>query len=111
MDGIVQTTKALADPVRWQIVERLAAGPQSATELGDGFKISAPAISRHLKVLLSGGVVAVESHGRQRVYSLRDSSLSQLATALSGITGAIGPSTAPRHASTASATAAEWRVW
>ncbi len=112
---VVSIVKALADTVRWQIVERLASGPLSATELGDGFKISAPAISRHLKVLLSGGVVEVATQGRQRVYSLRANALSALTSAIGGLQAAKGEAVAtstqhPAQRSTV-ATSVDWQVW
>ena len=48
---------ALGDPVRRQIVERLARGPLSAGEIASGFPISQPAISRHLRVLEESGLL------------------------------------------------------
>lgn len=112
----VAATKALADPVRWGIVERLADGPRSASELGEGFDISAPAISRHLKVLLGGGIVDVESKGRRRVYSLCSETLRALS---SGLTELAGTPPAPaktrqRRASKTARAAApptDWRSW
>lgn len=110
---LVATVKSLADPVRWQIVERLRGGPLSASQLGEGFEISAPAISRHLKVLLEGNVVDVESQGRQRVYSLRPSTIGQLSTSLQSMAG---QSTPGSHRDSAArfrpaAPAKDWRVW
>jgi DNA-binding transcriptional ArsR family regulator len=61
---------ALADDTRRQMVERLAHADLSAGELGEGFGISQPAASRHLKVLRDAGVVAVEARGQQRIYRL-----------------------------------------
>ena len=105
----VAAIKALADPVRWQIVERLAGGPQSASELGDGFDISAPAISRHLKVLLEGAVVDVEPQGRQRVYSLRRGALGQLADAFRALAGTVSVAETKSYPSGSSG--GHWRVW
>ncbi len=111
----VGMTKALADPVRWQIVELLSDGPRSASDLGAGFDISAPAISRHLKVLLGGGIVEVESHGRQRVYSLRGDAIARLARELTSLVGdsagAAPAASSPRHISSPRAMAPEWRTW
>lgn len=61
---------ALADDTRRQIVERLAQADLSAGEVGAGFGISQPAVSRHLKVLRDVGLVEVEARGQQRVYRL-----------------------------------------
>jgi DNA-binding transcriptional ArsR family regulator len=57
-DQLSATFSALADPTRRAILARLAAGEASVTELADPFKVSMPAISRHLKVLESAGLIA-----------------------------------------------------
>lgn len=63
---------ALSDPVRFAIVERLLDdGPQTAGSLGGVADISAPAISRHLKVLRKAGIVTREVAAQQRIYSVR----------------------------------------
>ena len=68
----------LADPTRRQVVERLGEGPQRAGELSRALRVSATALSRHLRVLLSAGVVAderVAHDARLRVFRLRPESL------------------------------------
>ncbi len=50
--------QALSDPTRRAILTRLAKGPASVTELAKPFKISQPAVSRHLKVLEQAGLLA-----------------------------------------------------
>lgn len=49
---------ALADPTRRAILARLAAGETTVKELAEPFAMSAPAISRHLKVLEKAGLIA-----------------------------------------------------
>lgn len=49
---------ALGDPTRLAIVQRLAEGEASVQELAEPFDISAPAISRHLKVLEQAGLIS-----------------------------------------------------
>jgi DNA-binding transcriptional ArsR family regulator len=49
---------ALGDPTRRAIVERLARGEATVQELSKPFDISAPAISRHLKVLEQAGLIS-----------------------------------------------------
>ncbi len=49
---------ALADPTRRAILARLASGDLSVNELNTSFPISQPAVSRHLKVLESAGLVS-----------------------------------------------------
>jgi DNA-binding transcriptional ArsR family regulator len=57
-DHLSTTFAALADPTRRAILARLASGEASVTELSEPFKISLPAISRHLKVLEHAGLIA-----------------------------------------------------
>src|SRR6187455_2231354 len=57
-DGRLDATfAALADPTRRAILARLAEGEVSVTELAQPFKITLPAISRHLKVLRRAGLI------------------------------------------------------
>jgi len=49
---------ALADPTRRAILARLAVGETSVTEIAKPFKISLPAITKHLKVLERSGLIA-----------------------------------------------------
>ena len=61
---------ALADPTRREILHRLRGHPQPAGELSRGFRMSQPAVSKHLRVLREVSLVDVEDRGRQRVYRL-----------------------------------------
>jgi DNA-binding transcriptional ArsR family regulator len=63
-DGLDATFSALADPTRRAILSRLAGGDRSVGELAAPFRISAPAISRHLRVLESAGLLSRTKHGR-----------------------------------------------
>lgn len=56
--------KALADPTRRAIFEKLAAGRMNASALRDGMAISQPAMSQHLAVLRMAGLVREERQGR-----------------------------------------------
>jgi DNA-binding transcriptional ArsR family regulator len=56
--------KALADPTRRRLIERLARGPAMVSELAAPFDVSLPAISRHLKVLEAAGLVTRRVEGR-----------------------------------------------
>jgi DNA-binding transcriptional ArsR family regulator len=55
---------ALADPTRRRIVERLARRVMTAGEIADGFAISQPAVSKHLKVLEGSGLLTRTVVGR-----------------------------------------------
>lgn len=57
---------ALADPTRRAILQRLARGEASVNELAEPFTMSQPAISKHLKVLETAGLVSVRQEGRRR---------------------------------------------
>lgn len=61
---------ALADPVRRDLLVRVARVPRSVTELASDQAISRPAISRHLRVLREAGLVTVTPLGRRRSYEL-----------------------------------------
>ncbi|GAB3462647.1 metalloregulator ArsR/SmtB family transcription factor [Actinophytocola sediminis] len=65
-----QIAGAIADPVRREILVRLRQQRLSAGQLADGFAISRPAVSRHLRVLRDSGLVHDELVGRQRFYVL-----------------------------------------
>src|ERR1700754_3351983 len=57
-DRLSSTFAALADPTRRAILARLASGETSVGELAKPFDISAPAISKHLKVLERAGLIS-----------------------------------------------------
>ena len=61
---------AIADGTRRAIVERLATGPCAVGELARDLPVSRPAVSQHLKVLKSAGLVRDRAHGTRRVYQL-----------------------------------------
>lgn len=68
------TLSALADPTRRRVVDLLRRRPRRAGELARHFGVSPPAMSRHLRVLRTGGLVEEtpgEADARVRVYHLR----------------------------------------
>lgn len=56
-DQLSSTFSALADPTRRAILGRLARGEKSVTDLAKPFKMSLPAVSKHLKVLEKAGLI------------------------------------------------------
>ena len=74
---------ALADATRRGIVERLAVGDATVTELAAPFSISLPAISRHLKVLERASLITRSQQGRWRRARLSPTSIASAATWLS----------------------------
>jgi len=58
--------RALADPTRRAVVERLAKSPAVVSELAAPFSMALPSLLQHLRVLEDAGVVTSEKHGRVR---------------------------------------------
>jgi DNA-binding transcriptional ArsR family regulator len=65
-DRLSNTFSALADPTRRAILARLARGETSVNELAKPFKMSLPAISKHLKVLEDSGLIARRRDAQKR---------------------------------------------
>ena len=62
--------KAIADPTRRAILDRLRAGPANAGALAADFDSSRPAVSKHLSVLKEARLVTDTRIGRERVYAV-----------------------------------------
>ncbi len=71
--------RAIADPTRREILDRLRAGPAPVNVLASDFEQSRPAISKHLRVLKDAALVAERRAGRERLYELRSRPLQQVA--------------------------------
>ena len=74
MNDIDRVFGALAEPTRRRVVEILIQGPQRASDLASKAEMQPTAMSRHLRVLRTTGVVEVESasdDARERLYRLR----------------------------------------
>lgn len=69
---------ALADPTRRAIVERLSRGKASVMELAEPFKLSQPAISKHLKVLETAGLISQAREAQRRPRQLEPERIRQL---------------------------------
>jgi DNA-binding transcriptional ArsR family regulator len=70
---------ALADPSRRAMVERLAYGPASVSELARPFEMALPSIVQHLGVLEAAGIVTSTKVGRVRTYQLAPEALTPAA--------------------------------
>jgi DNA-binding transcriptional ArsR family regulator len=70
--------RAIADPTRRAVLERLRDADRSASELARPFRMSMPALSQHLRVLREAGLVTVRQDGRQRLYRLDARPLDQV---------------------------------
>jgi DNA-binding transcriptional ArsR family regulator len=70
--------QALADPTRLGVVQLLSTGPRRAGQLAEASGLSAPAMSKHLRVLLEAGIVTDErlsEDARVRIFRLRPESV------------------------------------
>lgn len=74
-DELDAVLRALADPTRRAVVERLAASPAVVSELAEPFPMALPSFTQHLSVLENAGVITSEKHGRVRTVSLRPGAL------------------------------------
>lgn len=78
-DGEVEVLRALAHPVRWGILRRLAAEPGiCACDFTEFFDVSQPTISAHLKVLREAGLVTTERNGNTICYRVAPARLASL---------------------------------
>src|SRR5882762_1097999 len=78
-DHLSTTFAALADPTRRAILARLALGETSVTELAEPFKMSMPAVSKHLKVLGRAGLITRGREAQWRPCRLEASPLKDVA--------------------------------
>jgi DNA-binding transcriptional ArsR family regulator len=75
VDGVF---RALSDPTRRQVVERLARGPATTSELARPFAMALPSFTQHLGVLERLGMVTSEKAGRVRTYRLAPEPLEEV---------------------------------
>ena len=78
-DTLSLTFSALADPTRRQILARLANGELTVTQLAQPFKMTMPAVSKHLKVLERAGLVVRGRKAQWRPAKLRAAPLREAA--------------------------------
>ena len=69
---------AVADPTRRAILDRLRRGGSPVSELAAGFRMTRPAVSKHLGILRQAGLVQDRRNGRQTHYSARPQALGPL---------------------------------
>jgi DNA-binding transcriptional ArsR family regulator len=61
---------ALGDPTRRLVFKRLRNGSRSVREIAEGMDVSRPAVSQHLKMLKTAGLVMVRAQGTRRLYAI-----------------------------------------
>ena len=85
--SLQNTMKALADPVRREVLNLLKKGRLSAGEIGEHFDITAAAISRHLSVLKDAGLIFDAREGKFIFYELNTSVLEEVLLWISTLKG------------------------
>ena len=76
--GLQKTLRALADPIRREILDLLRGGRMSAGEITDHFDVTAAAISRHLSVLKEADLIRDTREGKFISYDLNASVLEEI---------------------------------
>lgn len=74
----MDTFAALADPTRRQILELLGEREHSAGDLARRFRISRPAVSRHLRVLREAGLAQARGDAQRRIYRIEAAPLAEV---------------------------------
>ena len=78
-DHLSTTFSALSDPTRRAILARLALGEISVKELAEPFSLSAPSITKHLKVLERAGLIQRSREAQRRPCRLKATPLKEVA--------------------------------
>ena len=81
---IERALDALGDPTRRAVFRRLRRGNRSVREIADGMDVSRPAVSQHLKVLKSAGLILVRVEGARRLYGIDPNGIEALRNWLDG---------------------------
>ena len=76
--GLQNTLRALADPIRREILELLKRGRLSAGEIAERFPVTAASVSRHLSVLKDAGLIRDTREGKFIYYDLNASVLEEI---------------------------------
>lgn len=74
-DELDTVLRALADPTRRAVVERLAKSPAVVSELAAPFSMALPSFMQHLCILEDAGIILSHKQGRVRTVSLRPGAL------------------------------------
>ena len=75
LELVANRFKILSEPLRLGLLQQLREGGKSVTELTELIKTSQPNISKHLKILQSGGLVKREQKGNTVFYAIADESI------------------------------------
>jgi len=75
---VADAFSAAAEPTRRRLLQLLATGPKTVSELAEHFPATRPAISQHLAVLADAGLVTARKDGRHRHYSVVPAGIARL---------------------------------
>jgi DNA-binding transcriptional ArsR family regulator len=100
MEANPRALDVLGDPTRRAIVDRLRRGPSPVGRLAEGMPVSRPAVSQHLTVLRTAGLVSEHREGTRRIYRLEAAGIEELqrwvdALAADAQAGGAAPEPAP----------------
>ena len=84
-DRVDEVFKALADPTRRRVIERLVSGPAATSVLARPFDMALPSFTQHLSVLERAGLVTSTKQGRTRTYQLSSDGLGAVEGWLAGV--------------------------
>ena len=87
MLGINSTLKALADPIRREILNMLKSGRMSAGDISEKFPVTGASVSRHLSVLKEADLIRDTREGKYIYYELNTSVLEEVMLWLTGLKG------------------------
>lgn len=85
--SLQHTLRALADPIRREILDRLRGGRMSAGEVADHFPVTAASISRHLSVLKEADLIRDKREGKFIFYELNASVLEEIILWIASLKG------------------------
>ena len=85
--SLQNTMKALADPIRREILAMLKRGPMTAGDISEHFEVTGASISRHLSVLKDADLVWDKRDGKYIYYSLNTSVLEDVLVWISDLKG------------------------
>ncbi len=85
--AIQKTMRALADPIRREILNMLKAGRMSAGDITDRFDVTGASVSRHLSVLKDADLIRDTREGKFIYYELNASVLEEIMLWISGLKG------------------------
>jgi len=85
--SLQNTLKALADPIRREILNMLKSGNLTAGEISEKFDVSMPAVSRHLSVLKDADLIRDKREGKFIIYEINTSVLEDVMLWISELKG------------------------